>query len=148
MDHLTQISRKRFLPSNTDTHYTEHFYCSSSYLAVWEGMYGSCVSVLMVFLVVLAIQTRHIKYSNFKDTKKINVFVFVVCMMLTTLLPLSQFLQVDLPLPSYIMKSLLTLVIPASCLLLQYLPKLFPLIAQQTHSHLSSSHAFKANISA
>ena len=39
-DHINQISKVVFVPSTSDTHYTEHFYCSSN--AVWLSLYGAC----------------------------------------------------------------------------------------------------------
>ncbi len=142
-DHLTEKHKREFRPLTSDTHYTEHFYCSSNYLAVWLSLYGAWLGAILVVLMVLAIQTRHIKYSNFKDTKKIGAFVFMMVFMLTTLFPTSLLLQEDVPVGSYVLKSLLTTVIPSSCLLLQYFPKLFPVLSKQAESHISSNFATK-----
>ena len=88
-DHLMEEHKTVFHPSSSGSHYTEHFYCSSNYLAVWLSLYGAWLGAILVVLMVLVVQTRHIKYSNFKDTKKIGAFVFMIVFMLTTLLPTS-----------------------------------------------------------
>ncbi len=131
-DHINQISKVVFVPSTSDTHYTEHFYCSSN--AVWLSLYGAWLGAILVILILLAIQTRHIKYNNFKDTKKIGAFVFMMVFVLTTLFPTSLILQEDVPVGSYVLKSVLTIAIPFSCLLLQYFPKIFPILSTQAES--------------
>ena len=144
-DHLHQVARKIFLFSGYDPHYTEHFYCSSTYTGVWTGLYYSWICVLIVVLLVLAIQTRHIKYNDFKDTKKMGAFLFLVSLMLGTFVPLSYLLQTAVPVASYIFKSLLTLVIPLACLALQYFPKLFPVLSQRKTSYFTSSLSIKTS---
>jgi hypothetical protein len=44
--------------------------------------------ILMVLIVSLAVQTRKIRLSNFKDTKQINAFITLTCMSLGVLVPL------------------------------------------------------------
>jgi len=142
-DHVTQVTRVVFIASDSDTHYTEYFYCSSTHQGLWLGLYGAWLGALLVILLVLAIQTRHVKFSNFKDTKKIGAFVFVVSFLLGTLLPLSELLHEDEPVATYVSKSLLIFFIPASCLTLQYIPKLYPVITQKSESRTASGLTYK-----
>ena len=141
-DHLNQIPRKIFLFSGNDPHYREYFYCSSNHIGVWTGLYYSWICVLLVILLVLAIQTRHVKYNDFKDTKKMGAFIFLVGFMFGTLLPMSYLLQTTEPVASYILKSLLAFLIPLASLALQYFPKLFPVLHQRKLSHVTSSINF------
>ena len=140
VDHVTQVIRVKFIDSDIDTHYTEYFYCSSEHQGAWLGLYGIWLGILLAILLVLAIQTRHIKLVDFKDTKKIGAFVFVVGFLLSTLLPLSEVLHRDEPVATYILKSLLTFLIPMACFTMQYIPKLYPVISQKTESRTASGH--------
>ena len=134
VDHLRPVPRKIFLYSGNDPHYTEHFDCSSIHTGVWTVLYYNWISVLLVILLVLAIQTRHVRFNNFKDTKKMSAFIFLVSFMLGSLLPMSHILQRYTPVVSYIFKSLLTFLIPLACLILQYFPKLFPVLSKRKSS--------------
>ena len=51
--------------------------CEFDLNAVWGYIFISYVTVLRLILVVLAIMTRNIPRENFKDTKKINIFIFL-----------------------------------------------------------------------
>ena len=143
-DHVTQVTRVKFIASDIDTHFTEYFYCSSTHQDIWLGLYGIWLGILLAILLVLAIQTRHIKLRDFKDTKKIGAFVFVVGFLLSTLLPLSELLHGDEPVATYILKSLLTFFIPMACFTMQYVPKVYPAIIQsRTSSGHTSGHTNK-----
>ena len=143
-DHVTQVTRVKFITGDIDTHYTEYFYCSSTHQGIWLGLYGIWLGILLAILLVLAIQTRHIKLRDFKDTKKIGAFVFVVGFLLSTLLPLSELLHGDEPVATYTLKSLLTFFIPMACFTMQYIPKVVsPMISQKTESRTASGHTNK-----
>ena len=142
-DHVTQVTRVKFIDSDIDTHYTEYFFCSSTHQGIWLSLYMTWLAILLAILLVLAIQTRHIKFSNFKDTKKIGAFVFAVGFLLFSLLPLSEVLHADEPIATYILKSLLTFMIPMACFTMQYIPKLYPVFSQKTESRTASGLNYK-----
>lgn len=61
--------------------------CLSAYLTAWLPLLVLYVVVLFLILVVVAIRSRKIRDKNFKDTKKVNMFIF--CLFFDILLPLS-----------------------------------------------------------
>jgi len=142
-DHVTQVTKVVFIASDSDTHYIEYHYCSSTHQVLWLGLYGTWLGALLVILLVLAIQTRHIKFSNFKDTKKIGAFVFVMSFLLATFFPLAELLPDDKPIATYVLKSLLMILILTSCLIMQYIPKLYPMFSQKSESRTTSGFTYK-----
>ena len=61
--------------------------CLSDHLTVWLPLLVFYVVSLFIALVTVAIRTRKIRQEHFKDTKKVNVFIF--CLFFDILLPLS-----------------------------------------------------------
>lgn len=52
--------------------------CYSKYLLLWFGILIVNMLVLIVVLVIVAVKTRKIRRAHFKDTKKVNAFLFVL----------------------------------------------------------------------
>ena len=52
--------------------------CDSDHLALWTILCLLYGATLMIFLMIIAVKTRKIRYKNFKDTKKINALIFVL----------------------------------------------------------------------
>ena len=55
----------------------EQYVCRSPNLPVWHIMMGTYLIFLLIIIVYLAARTRRISHSNFKDTKKVNIFIFL-----------------------------------------------------------------------
>lgn len=73
-----------FRPDLTPPHYQIHQYCSSTHLGVWLGLVLGKLGVLFLAVFSLAILTRKIHRSNFKDTKKVNIYIFSTMMVVVT----------------------------------------------------------------
>ena len=58
---------------------------NSGYWAITAHAYNGVIILLVIFL---AVQTRHIKRRNFKDTKKVNAYIFTVVVILAIAVPL------------------------------------------------------------
>lgn len=61
--------------------------CLSNHLSVWLPLLVLYVVSLFIALVTIAIRSRKIRQEHFKDTKKVNMFIF--CLFFDILLPLS-----------------------------------------------------------
>ena len=72
---------------DTLPHYEIHQYCTSNNIAVWFALTFGKVGVLFVIVLFLAIKTRKIQRENFKDTKKVNIYIFVTVLIIATLIP-------------------------------------------------------------
>ena len=54
--------------------------CSSKCVTFWSGAQSIYLLVLTVALALVAILTRKVRLQHFKDTKKVNILVFVLCL--------------------------------------------------------------------
>ena len=52
-------------------------YCYSDYFEVWTTLILSEIGILMLVVAFLAFKTRKIRMKHFKDTKKVNAFLFM-----------------------------------------------------------------------
>ena len=73
---------------------------------------------------ILAILTRHVAYKDFKDTKKVSIFIFSGSFIFAICIPLIFVL--DNLLVTYLLNSLLALAIVILCLSLIVAPKIVP----------------------
>ena len=53
--------------------------CRSKYQIVWFGILTAYLFVLIFALAVIAVVTRKVRMQHFKDTKKVNVLLFILC---------------------------------------------------------------------
>ena len=84
--------------------------------------------VLLFLLVILAVETRHIKKKNFKDTKKVNTFIFLVVMIIIISTSLRIFFhEVDHQTGTDIAEWLPSFAIPLVCQVCLFVPKTLPL---------------------
>ena len=58
--------------------------CSSRYEGIWIGVQVAYILILILALVTVAIMTRKVRLQHFKDTKKVNVLLFLFCPGLAT----------------------------------------------------------------
>ena len=72
---------------DTPPHYEIRQYCTSNNIAVWFALTFGKVGVLFAIVLFLAIKTRKIQRENFKDTKKVNIYIFVTVLIVATLIP-------------------------------------------------------------
>ena len=86
-------------------------------------------TVFLVCIIYLAIRTRKIEDNNFKDTKKVNLFVSLLVFVLALVLPLSILLyNAHQQTVADAVMICGVLVITLSCQLLLFLPKVLPVI--------------------
>lgn len=52
--------------------------CTSTNLAIWIGSWILCILFQLFALLIVAIKTRKIRLKHYKDTKKVNVFIFLL----------------------------------------------------------------------
>ena len=69
--------------------------CTSSNSEIWVFLSYLYSTIIMAIVVFLAFQTRKVKLTNFKDTKKINAYIFVTVLTLSVLFPLSHIYRTD-----------------------------------------------------
>ena len=62
-------------------------FCYSDYLEVWFTLSFSEVGILILVVAFLAFKTRKIRLKQFKDTKKVNVYVFMTILLICLGIP-------------------------------------------------------------
>ena len=77
----------RFTDNDRVPYYEVSQYCSSDTIDLWFSLTFGKMAVLFVVVVFLAIKTRRIQKANFKDTKKVNIYIFLTVMIIATLIP-------------------------------------------------------------
>ena len=102
--------------------------CISKYKTVWIGVLCLYLLVLSLVLTIVAIKTRKVRLQNFKDTKKVNILLFIICLV-TTLTYAYWFLLQILNSKSYVVSIVLHaghLLVVLSFQSLLFVPKVFP----------------------
>ena len=72
----------------TPPHYEITQYCTSDgKIEAWFSLIFGKVGILFAIVLFLAIKTRKIQRENFKDTKKVNIYIFITVLIIATLIP-------------------------------------------------------------
>ena len=123
---------REYIPTATPAKYKAIVFCSCDSLAVFLSISYVYSIVLLSLVMFLAIQTRHIKKTVFKDTKKVNLFVFLVIITLTTTIPLSLiFSQLEIETGADLSEWLGVCLVATMCQLCLIVPKLLPLAVKK-----------------
>ena len=86
-------------------------------------------ALFLLLILFLAIRTRKIEYKNFKDTKKINIFITIVFFVTTLGIGFVFVLSLGEYQPEgYVVLTVCLLILPTACQLVLFLPKILPTI--------------------
>ena len=119
--HKVYVNRPDKLP-----YYVATVWCNTP--VAWLVATGLYSGVLLFLVVILAVATRHIKKDNFKDTKKVNTFIFLVAIVIVTNISLLVFFHdVGIQTGADIAKWLPSFAIPMLCQVCLFTPKILPL---------------------
>ena len=106
-----------------------HLIGGPPYVAI--GCMFAYLAMFLLLILFLAIRTRKIEYENFKDTKKINIFIAIV-FFVTTMGRRSSYVSilflVEKELEGYVVLTVCLLILPTACQLVLFLPKILPTI--------------------
>ena len=128
IDPLECTPRELYMqPINQPPYYLLYAHCSSHFTQVWLLLIYIWLGVVFFIVVLLGIKTRRIKRKNYKDTKKVNVFVFLVSGILMTFIPLSFILDaINVFIGAFFCKWMAFFMVPLLCQLFIFMPKIFP----------------------
>ena len=119
-------------------HYTVTPYCTSNMSGVWLVIILLYSGPLLLMVVLSAIYTRHIKKDTYKDTKKVNVFIFLVVTVLAVTIPLwIIFHDLDLEVEANVAEWLSFYTIPMLCQMCFFIPKILPLAMKRIKSKVA-----------
>ena len=129
LDRFTYKVDEEYIPTGQPPYFLLHEHCSSRYLNIWLAVTFGMIGLAMVFLIFLAIQTRRIKRKHFKDTKKVNIFIFGTSSVYTIFFTLWLILAaVDYVVLGFVCLMVAQFAGPLLCQLLLFLPKTIPAI--------------------
>ena len=134
IDTIKLETSETYVPNAQPPHYSASATCSSINLGVWLALAYSYTGLIILFVMFLAIQTRHIKRQNFKDTKKVNIFIFITVAVLATCLPMQHvfdYTQLNSLIGGQIAVTIAYLSVGVLCQLLMFVPKIFPIHCKQ-----------------
>jgi len=131
--------------------YSVTLFCYSSFFWVWLSLifYG-CNSFTILAVGILAVMTRKIKLESFKDTKKVNAFVFtsiltlIICFAYSTTFATAGVRVIEV---AYTFDFLPYLVIAVLCKVFLFIPKIWsakfqkPRYSRRSSRSRSSSHS-------
>lgn len=124
---------RTFVSSTNPPHIQLHQFCTSSFINVWLSLSFGLIGMVMIFAIFFAIQTRHIKHKHFKDTKKVTIFIFSICITYAIFIPMWYvFLAVDINTLAYVCECIVNLEGAALCQIFLFLPKTLPALYKIT----------------
>ena len=131
-DLYRSVTIREYVPTVIPAKYSVIVFCSCNELGLWLSI-SFMYSVLLLSLVLFfAIQTRRIKKNFYKDTKKVNTFVFLVIITLTTTIPLRViFSEIGIQTGADIAEWIGVCFVATACQLCVIVPKLLPLAVKK-----------------
>ena len=106
-----------------------HFEVKATSYFILAGFMILYIAIFAIMNVFLAINTRKICYSNFKDTKKINLFVVIIVVTLALVEPLYIILLLQHnEVMAVVIRTIGILFISASSQFILFLPKVLPIV--------------------
>ena len=131
IDPIHSVFDRIYIPESSGKlpHYVTTMKCTSDSSRIWLVITTLYSGVLLLFVVILAIMTRHIKNDMYKDTKKVNFFIFLVILVLAITVPL-QLVYNDLnnQTIALVAEWLAFFSVPLLCQICLYFPKTLPLV--------------------
>jgi gamma-aminobutyric acid type B receptor len=133
LDTLRPKINRKYVPSATPPHYQVSIECNSQNQILWLLATYLYSGILIIFVLFMATQTRRIKKAYFKDTKKVNLFIFLVTIILATTLPLWViFGAIRIEIGAHVCEWLAYFSVAVLCQLCLFSPKLLPLARKKT----------------
>ena len=123
-----------YVPSATPPHYQVSINCNSKHSEIWLLFTYLYLGILVFFVMFLATQTRHIKKEHFKDTKKVNLFIFLVTFFTITLPLWIIFCAMGIEIGAHMCEWLVCFSVAMLCQLCLFTPKLLPLAVKKSHT--------------
>ena len=132
VDVFTIQEVKTYLATASPPYIEVVLYCYSKHLNIWVSLVVAEVGILIFVVAILAFKTRKIRQKHFKDTKKVNIYLFMNILLICEIFPLWWVLR-EL---NYSASTVISLYVcyagsAALCQLLLFAPKVMPPLARQ-----------------
>ena len=116
-------------------HYAGTLHCTSDNISMWTAVTLLYSGVLLLMSMILAVMTRHNR-SVYKDTKKVNLFIFLVVLSLAITVPLwiVYHLHENNETAANVVEWLIYISTPLLCQICLFVPKTLPLVLKRIFS--------------
>ena len=132
VDHLHLEIQREYVSSAIPPYYKATLHCTSSAHSLWVLLSFLYSAVLLLLVLFLAIQTRHVHKDNFKDTKKVNFFIFLVVVVLAITISLEVvFIEAGIDIGADILEWLAYFAVAMICQFCLFVPKTVPLFVNK-----------------
>ena len=106
------------------------------------GLIACYIAVLLSIILPLAICTRNIRHKNFKDTKKLMVFIYMLLLIMAVVSPsYIVYNVVEDQVTASILLVVGILVVSAACQLILFLPKVLPVFLSNVYPKWESVYS-------
>lgn len=140
IDTIHPETQQVYIPSGSPPYYNGSVRCSSKAFDLWVLISLLYSGILLLLVLSLAIQTRHIKEDGFKDTKKVNLFIFLAVIVLATAIPLWLiFGRIGAQIVADIFEWLAYFAVAMLCQLCLFSPKMVPLALTKSKMYTGSN---------
>lgn len=95
VDKAEMVTTLSYQPNTNPPFFEVKVECSCKTQSLWLFLTLSYNGIFMVVIVLLAVQTRKIRLSNYKNTKQINAFIILTCMTLGLIVPLHYVIGIE-----------------------------------------------------
>ena len=131
-DRIYPEAQREYISITTPPYYKVTLHCSSNAFGLWLALSLLYSAVLLLLVMFLAIQTRHIKKDDFKDTKKVNLFIFLVIVVFTIATSLwVVFFQAGIDIGADVSQWFAYFAIAMICQVCLFAPKTVPLVVNK-----------------
>ena len=132
--------------TNTHTYHIEVMYVCAGDLTPYYVAQACYLILLIVCIVVIVLKTRKLRYKNFQDAKKVNIFASILVLVsILGLIVIKVFLDRGLYLPAYTCLHVTHCIVIVACLGFLFMPKLSPIINRKYFSSITNSPTIRKN---
>ena len=129
IDHLHPETRREYVPTAIPPYYKATLHCTNSAIGLCIFLSIMYSAVLLLLVLFIAVQTRHISKHDFKDTKKVNFFIFSVVIVLSIAISLEiVFIEASIDIGADISEWLAYFAVAVICQVCLFAPKMVPLV--------------------
>ena len=115
--------------------------CNSDYEFIWFALQLSYFFLLSAAITIVAVKSRKIRNANFKDPKKINLFIFLLfIIVICTFSYWNILLYTGFDLISEVTLYVGHMLVAFLCHILLFIPKILPLITKVTRKPWKKTH--------
>ena len=132
VDKIYPEIQREYVPTAIPPYYKATLHCTSGSFHLWIFLSLIYSTVLLLLVLFLAIQTRHVHKDNFKDTKKVNFFIFLVVVVLAITISLEVvFIEAGIDIGADILEWLAYFAVAMICQFCLFVPKTAPLFVDK-----------------